>query len=68
MTKTENFDFRPEINYNLNDNAQLVEVNQNNSQTIEYKFQSISNLDQISIKRDFYNNRISVIYIRIMKN
>ena len=50
---TVDFNFRSEINYNPNDNAQFIEVNPNNNQTIENKFQSISNLiiqGRISIK------------------
>ena len=64
--KTEDLDFRPNINLNPYDNAQPMEENLNNSQIIEENFKSISNLirkDQITKIRDEYNSKnISDIY------
>ena len=68
---TEEFDFRPKINYNPNDKAQPMEENLNNSQIIEENFKSISNLirkDQITEIRDEYNSKnIDDIYQDIDK-
>ena len=63
---TEENYFDNNIDFNPNNNVQLIEVNPNNNQNIEKEFQRISNLinqDQISIKKDYYNRKkISEIY------
>jgi len=53
---TQDIDFAQNINYNPNDNAQIVEINQNNNQ-IEDNYKEISNnidQQQKSINKDYY--------------
>ena len=64
--QTEEEIFEQKIDFNPNDNVQLIEVQRNKNQIIENEFQITSDLihqEEISIKRDFYNSKnISEIY------